>query len=91
MTQEAATVQTTAGWYENGGGLRYWDGERWTDNRAPAPPSATALTPRQIAGAVFVGIIAAWIVILLAAQASPDTFYLPVKFVVKELPSAYGG
>jgi hypothetical protein len=35
--------------------------------------------------------LGAWIVILLAAQASPDTFYLPVKFVVKELPSAYGG
>jgi hypothetical protein len=90
VTQEAATVQTVAGWYEQDGGLRFWDGSGWTNNRAPAPTSATTLTPRQIAGAVCVGVLGAWIVILLAAQASPDTFYLPVKFVVKELPSAYG-
>lgn len=90
MAQEAASAQTAPGWYEQDGGLRFWDGSAWTDNRAPAPRGAT-LTPRQIAGAVCVGMLGAWIVLLLAAQASPDTFYLPVKFVVKELPSAYGG
>jgi hypothetical protein len=27
-----------AGWYPQGGGLRYWDGQAWTDHLAPPPP-----------------------------------------------------
>ncbi|MBT2517180.1 DUF2510 domain-containing protein [Streptomyces sp. ISL-90] len=31
-----------AGWYPDGGslGLRWWDGQQWTDHRAPSPPPA---------------------------------------------------
>lgn len=41
MAQEAASAQTAPGWYEQDGGLRFWDGSAWTDNRAPAPRGAT--------------------------------------------------
>jgi hypothetical protein len=32
-----------AGWYadpDRAGGLRWWDGQRWTDHRQPAPPGS---------------------------------------------------
>jgi hypothetical protein len=31
--------------------------------------------------------VVGWFLIWLAAQAAPDTFYWPVKFVVNELPA----
>lgn len=79
-----------AGWYESGRSLRYWDGESWTDQRAPLPTNLPEpLTRREIAGAVTLGVLGAWFVVLLLAQISPDNFYLPVKFVVEELPGGF--
>ncbi len=83
MDSETAS-ETPAGWYEDGGSLRYWDGSKWTEQRAPKPP--LSLGQRQIAQAVLVGVLCAWFVIWLLAQIQPDTFYLPVKFVVEGLP-----
>lgn len=73
----------TAGWYERDGTLRYFDGARWTEHVAPVP----VLTAPRIAGAVFLGILGALFVIWLGAQIAPNHIYLPVKSVVKELPS----
>ncbi len=75
----------TAGWYEDDVGLRFWDGSQWTDQRAPKP--AEPISQRALASAVLVGVLAAWFVVWLLAQFAPDTFYIPVKFVVEELPS----
>jgi hypothetical protein len=73
----------TPGWHLTEGTLRYFDGSAWTGH--VAPPST--LTTWSIAGAVCVGILAAFFIIWLGAQISPENIYLPVKFVVKELPS----
>lgn len=79
---------TPAGWYENEGSLRYWDGTSWTDQRAPLSVEfPEPLGQRAIASAVLAGVLAAWFVIWLLAQLAPDTFYLPVKFVVEDLSS----
>jgi hypothetical protein len=72
------------GWHERNGTLRYFDGDQWTDHIAPPYPSN--LTTGGIAGAVAIGILVAFFLIWLGAQISPEHVYLPVKFVVKELP-----
>ncbi len=79
-----------AGWYDDGDGigLRFWDGGKWTEQRAPK--TVEPLSQRAIASSVMVGVLAALFVIWLFAQIAPDTVYLPVKFVVKELPSING-
>jgi Protein of unknown function (DUF2510) len=88
---DAPSQGTPAGWYEDAGSLRYWDGGQWTDQRAPVPPAAAEpLTQSAIASAVAAGVLAALFVVWLGSQLSPDHIYLPVKFVVKELPGLYG-
>lgn len=88
---DAPSPDTPAGWYEDVGSLRYWDGGQWTEQRAPVPPKvAEPLTQRAIASAVLVGVLAALFVVWIGAQISPEHVYLPVKFVVKEVPSLYG-
>jgi hypothetical protein len=73
------------GWYETEGTLRYFDGKDWTGH--VAPPYPTSLTTWGIAGAVCLGVFAALFLVWLGAQISPEHIYLPVKFVVKELPN----
>jgi uncharacterized protein DUF2510 len=82
---DALTQDAAAGWYEEDQGLRYWDGTSWTAQRAPRP--LKPLTQREIASAVMLGVLGALFIVWLGAQLAPDTFYLPVKFVVKELPN----
>jgi hypothetical protein len=72
------------GWTLKDGTLRYFDGEKWTEH--VAPPYPTSITTGGIAGAAFLGVLAALFVVWLGAQISPEHVYLPVKFVVKELP-----
>ena len=49
------TTLTPAGWYpdpDGDGGQRYWDGDRWTEHRAPATPIEPHVppkTPRRLA------------------------------------------
>jgi hypothetical protein len=77
------------GWYSYAGGLRFWD-NGWTQHYAPPtvhPPQP--INYWKIAEAVAGGILVAWFIIWLGAQLSPDHVYLPVKFVVKELPEAF--
>jgi hypothetical protein len=50
----------------------------------PHPAQINYLT---IVGAVAVGMVIGWFAIWVGAQADPDTFYWPVKFVVEHLPS----
>jgi hypothetical protein len=77
--------EATAGWYPYAGGLRFFDGEGWTLHFAPPAPSTPSLA--GIAAAVFAGVLAALVVVWIGAQISPEHIYVPVKFVVKELPS----
>jgi hypothetical protein len=57
---EAAQTQSAAGWYpdpDDASRQRYWDGHRWTDQRAPsqaalaAPPESDAIEGEAHAGA----------------------------------------
>jgi Protein of unknown function (DUF2510) len=50
MAEEGEPRQAPAGWYDDphgGGGKRYWDGGRWTEQTQPAQPSSAAVEPRQ--------------------------------------------
>lgn len=50
---EGGTGNAPAGWYrdpERPGSGRYWDGERWTDQRATAPPPGWYPDPEQPGG-----------------------------------------
>jgi hypothetical protein len=68
--------------------LRFWDGSEWTDDMAPAPPKGErGLSTLAQVGVVAVGVVIGWFIIWVGAQAAPDTFYWPVKFVVEDLPS----
>jgi hypothetical protein len=80
--------QWETGWYDYAGGLRLWDGG-WTQHYAPpmAHQKPEPINYRALAGAVAVGIVIGWFIIWALAQAWPDTFYWPVKFVVEELPA----
>jgi hypothetical protein len=79
--------EAAPGWYESeSGGLRYFNGSAWTEHRAPAPPAVQLLHPTQIAWGVFQGVFGALALVWFLAQVAPDVFYLPVKFVVGELP-----
>ena len=42
---------TPAGWYrdpENGEGLRWWDGARWTEQQAPGMPRIAEVSDREL-------------------------------------------
>lgn len=78
-----------AGWYDYAGGKRFFDGEKWTENYAYVPPPEARNYWEQV-GIVCLGVLAALFILWVGAQASPENIYLPVKFVVKELPSALG-
>ncbi len=46
MHVPAAPITTPpAGWYPKAGGQRYWDGQQWTEHRAPAAPTGPVLAP----------------------------------------------
>lgn len=93
MEREQETVEGAwePRWYKDGSnGLRYWDGEQWTENRVPRPATGLNATQwLQVALAVCAGVLAAWAVILILANADPDTFFFPVKFLVEEAPSGF--
>lgn len=79
------------GWYEYAGGLRYYDGNGWTDHYAPPTrqqPSAQ-INYMAITCAVAIGMVLGWLFIWILAQIDPDTFYWPVKFVVEDLPEGF--
>ena len=81
--------QWERGWYEYAGGLRFHDGTGWTDHYAAPARNPAPINYWKIAEAVAAGILVAWFLIWLGAQASPEHIYFPVKFVVKELPEAF--
>lgn len=74
------------GWYEWAGGLRYHDGINWTDHLAPPNAKVRSLGFGEVVMATAIGAFLAIAVVWGLAQAEPDTFYFPVKFVVDELP-----
>jgi Protein of unknown function (DUF2510) len=78
---------TPAGWHQVDGTLRYHDGSDWTGH--VAPPYPASLSTGGIAGAVMIGVLAALFLVWLGSQISPEHIYLPVKFVVKELPAGF--
>jgi len=80
--------RAAAGWYEYAGGLRFYDGDKWTDHIAPPRQKVVEVNYWRIAAAVTFGMVLAWAIIWGGAQLSPEHIYWPVKFVVKELPVA---
>lgn len=79
------------GWYEYAGGLRFYDGNGWTDHYAPPARHAgpMEIDYGKIALAVAGGVVLGWFLIWLGAQVAPNEVYWPVKFVVEELPEAF--
>jgi hypothetical protein len=78
------------GWYTYFGGMRFYDGEDWVgEARPPVQRINYWLLAAAVAAGVTVGGVLAWFLVWLGAQASPEHIYLPVKFVVKELPKAF--
>lgn len=75
------------GWYPYFNGVRFFDGQEWTDQIAYSPPKPV-VGPWEIAAAAFAGVLLALFVVWLGAQLAPDHIYLPVKFVVDDLPEA---
>jgi len=88
---EEQKKKPAAGWYDHAGGKRFYDGAEWTDHYAYVPPPVTHRSTWDLAGAVFIGVLAAFFVLWLLAQLDPDNAYLPVKFVVdaSDLPSGF--
>jgi hypothetical protein len=87
LAPEDEPAELEAGWYTYGAnGLRFYDGGDWTPHFAPAP--AKTLNLSEMILAVAGGVLIAWFVIWLGAQIDPDHVYVPVKFVVDELPNA---
>ena len=71
-----------AGWYpapDMHQTLRFWDGDEWTDDMAPAPPQATGPDAVTRVVIIAVGLVVGWLLIWLGAQAAPDTFYFPIR------------
>jgi hypothetical protein len=79
--------EAAPGWYTYFGGIRFYDGTDWAGEAHPPVQRINywALTG-VIAAGVTLGVVIAWFLVWAGAQASPDHIYLPVKFVVKELP-----
>ena len=51
----SGTNPTPAGWYDDGsgtGGLRYWDGDVWTEHTAPAATATASASPVETAAPV---------------------------------------
>jgi proline-rich tail region repeat protein len=79
------TASTPPGWYDNEGGLRFWSGSQWTEQRAPTPPPAPkSIGIVEVIAGVALGMVLGWAIIYLGAQLAPEAFYWPVKFVVEE-------
>jgi len=77
-----------AGWYAFGrDGRRFWDGEVWTDHYAPAETDTLTWFLVIVVG-VAMGVFAGLMLMRLAADANPDTFFVPIKVVVHQLPSS---
>jgi hypothetical protein len=83
--QPRQAESTKPGWYSHHNGKRYHDGNDWTDHYAYVAPSQISYV--SVAFAVAFGVVIGWLAIWIGAQAAPDTFYVPVKFVVEELPT----
>lgn len=62
------TTLPPAGWYPEGNGQRFWDGQQWTDNRAPLAPAAPITPPRSVG--------AAYAFLLLLGGFGAHKFYL---------------
>jgi hypothetical protein len=77
------------GWYEFAGGLRFYDGNSWTDHYAPPARNPKPIDYGKITLSVAGGMILGWFLIWLGAQVAPDEIYWPVKFVVEELPEGF--
>ncbi len=89
--EDQAPASPEPGWYPYYNGQRFWDGAGWTLHFAPPPPSAgRPIISQTIALSTMVGVLLALGIVWLGAQVSPDHAYLPVKFVVKNLPHVNG-
>lgn len=72
------------GWYAYAGGLRFWDGNDWSDHFAPPRRSLIA-----IAGATACGLVTGWIIIWLLAQIEPAGFFWPTKTIIDDQSESF--
>ena len=86
--------QFPPGWYDFHGGLRFWDGERWTEHIAPPPREETKekgpMGFLETVLAVAIGALLAWGAIYLGPELAPDDIFVPIKFVGEEIGNLGG-
>ncbi|WP_233437871.1 NINE protein [Agromyces laixinhei] len=75
-TDGTAPTGVPAGWYDSVGGLRYWDGEAWTEHATPAATASDAYAAPATGDTPPKSFIATWLFALFLGFFGVDRFYL---------------
>lgn len=69
--------KAAAGWYAHpsmANTLRYWDGQKWTDQVAPAPAATTGVNYGRVFLAIVLGLLVAIGLLWMGLYVMTDTF-----------------
>jgi hypothetical protein len=88
--QPPVPPQPPAGWYQDGSRFRYWDGQAWTDHRAPEhePERAAPVTAKPLADTVTA--IAGAVTAAAALVVVPGGVAMLLRLYYADLPADFG-